>query len=359
MKKDTVATPSSSRSLVDTSAVVLAGVMLGIGAAVILSTPAPSLAHPYPDAPSYVELSQRLAGLDGYSVTLEGEPAGSRYPPGFPVLLAVLSPLAGPATATAILSIGFLGAVGWSASKAGGPIASLIALAIVTMGIAKHRVVGDVMADLPAAAALMLSLLAFQYGRPRLAGWIAGFGVWIRVAHIAVAAALPRRSWSGFLVGLAGLALTRLVWGWGYEANHAQWALSHMWSGAELLPGTAFAGNASYYAMVLLGVGDAALVPPGALLLAAWAVWPRPERRLVVVTVLGLLGVYLPYFYQDSRFMIGVAAFIAVYCGVGVSELAMRLRVAGAPGDGDVTVRERIRPASIGSGYLLGDERDA
>lgn len=275
---------------------------------------------PGPDAPSYEQLAENLAGGDGYRVDIEGEPEGSRYPPGFPIVLAVLGLFADVTIVAVLMGMALAVAVWWSAWKGGGPMAAAVAVVLVAAYMPRHEYAGAVMADTTGALLVVLALLALQYGRPVLAGLLAGFGVWVKLAHVVIVAGLPRRAMPAFVVMLIGLVVTKVAWDWGYGGDHAQWGLSHVFSTEGLVDRHHSLPNVLAYPLMLLGLHQSITVP-GAAILAAWSVWRRPERRFVLPFFVGLLAVYLPYFFQDDRFMFPAAALIAVYAGVGVADI--------------------------------------
>lgn len=293
---------------------------------------------PNPDAPSYVQLAENVAAGDGYRVDIEGEPEGSRYPPGFPFLLVLSSPVAGASVATVLLAGAFVVAVWCSAWKAGGPIAASVAVALIAYGFLSHKFAGAVMADVSGALMVVLALLALQHGRPWLAGLLAGFAVWVKLALVPIGLGLPRRSVAPFVAMLAGLAATKLAWSWGYESGQASWAVEHIWSrGGLASPQDEAYPNVVAYPLMLLGL-TGGLTLPGAIVLAGWAVWRRPERRFVLAVVVGALAAHVAYFYQDARFMFSAVALVAIYAGVGVAAVVERRRDEDAVESGGAAV---------------------
>lgn len=286
---------------------------------------------PKPDAPSYVQLADGLARGDGYSVDIPGELEGSRYPPGFPMLLALLSPVADASTATVLLAGAFVVAVWASAWKAGGPIGAAVAVLMLALYLPRHQFAGAVMADITGALFVVLPLLALQHGRERLAGMLAGLSGWVKLVSVVVAAGLPRRSLPPFAATVAALGVTKLAWGWGYRSADAGWSLTHVFSTSELVsPQAESFPNVLAYPLMILGL-TGSLTAPGAALLAAWAVWRRPERRFALGLVAGLVAVYLPYFYQASRFMFPVVAVVAIYFGCAIADLVGHSRQRQLP----------------------------
>lgn len=281
----------------------------------------------FPDAPSYVGLAKSLTHGD-YEIDVPGEPSGSRYPPGVPLLLAPFSGAA-PASLAIGMAVALLAAV-WIAAKriAGHPAAAVAVLLMA--GCAPFRSdASHVMADTPTAIMTVAAVVAAHESRDRLAGFLAGFATWMRVAQGVLLFGLRRRGIVAFLSMLAALAVTKLVWGWGYKNGQVGWSIGHILSTAHLAsPQVERFPNVIAYPGMLLGLTGGVTVP-GAMLLAGHAVWRRRERRLVLVAIVGTLIVYLPYFYQAARFLIPAAALIAIYGGVWVND---RLQSSSATG---------------------------
>lgn len=87
--------------------------------------------------------------------------------------------------------------------------------------------------------------------------------------------------------------------------------------------------NVVAYPAMLAGLhGD--VIVPGAIFAAMIGLWQRPERRFVPAVIAGSLAIYLPYFWQESRFMFPAAALIAVYAGAFCADVANRFQVTEA-----------------------------
>jgi hypothetical protein len=300
----------------------------------------PLTRQPYPDALSYVTLARSLASGGGWD---EGTYSG-RYPPGFPLLLAPFSGLHLPSVAVG-LTVALVVAVWLLARRVGGDAAAAAAvLLLVASGSLRHHA-SWVMSDVPAALLTVLAVLAVVHGRDRLGGILVGLGVAVRLAQLPLALGLRRRGWLPCAGVLVALAASRLVWPWGYSSGQVGWAPEHLWSTGSLAgPGEAALPNVVAYPAMLLGL-HGQLVLPGAVVLAALALWVRPERRFVLVAVAGSLAVHLPYAFQAQRFLFPVLALVAVYGGVGAAEGLAWLRavVSGRTG-GEGTEPAEVDP---------------
>jgi len=302
----------------------IVALLVGIGAFLSIEHRGPA---PGPDSISYQQLSENLASGRGYTVRIEGEPEGSRFPPGYPIVLAVLSPFADAWGATRLVGAALTLLVWWSAYRMQGPVAASVAVVLIALYLPRHKFTGMVMSDTTGALFAVSSLLALQHGRQRLAGFLAGWCSWVRLANIAMIVGLPRRAWATLGATVAGLLATRAAWGWGYRSGMVGWDLDHIWSYESVMVAVDDANglpNIVAYPLVVLGL-QGSITPPGAALLAGWAAWRRPERRFVFGATLALLAIVIPYFAREDRFLFPVAGFVAIYAGVGVVDLLHRI----------------------------------
>lgn len=280
--------------------------------------------QPYPDAPSYAALAAHLAAGEGYQENITGEPA-TRYPPGLPLLLSPFAGLDLPTVAVG-LTIALAVAAWWVAGRIGGGVAAGVAVLLLAASASLRHHASWVMADVPTALVTVLALGAVVSGRHRLAGLLVGFGVALRLAFLPAVLGLSRRAWLPCGVVLVALLASKLVWGWGYDGDQASWDVQHLWSTRGLSDVSEPAmPNALAYPAMLLGL-KGQLVLPGAVVLAAVGVWRRPERRFVLAVAAGSMLTYLPYFAQAQRFMFPVLALVAVYAGVGCSDVVRWVR---------------------------------
>lgn len=278
-----------------------------------------------PDATSYASLAESLASANGYRIDLSespGEPAGSRYPPGVPFMLAPLVIFVSPSQAAVVLAVALVVAVWVATRKIGGDVPAAIAVLLLATSSDMRAGAGVVRADLPAALVVVLALIATVVGRYRLAGVLAGFAVWTRLALAPIVFGLRRPGLPWFLMMVAGLVLTKVTWGWGYRSGEAQWSLEYIWSADSLAIASDLGlPNVLAYPALMLGFSGS-LLAPGLLASAAFGLWRRPERRFVLSIAGGSLVVYVPYYWQDTRFMFPFAALMTIYAAVGLARLA-------------------------------------
>lgn len=317
-------------------------VALGVAMAVVVSVeqvPVPVIA---PDAGSYASLAQNMSEWDGYRIdteTLPLEPEASRYPPGYPLMLAPLVWAMDVGSAAVLISVALVVAVWWAARSIGGGVAAIVAVLSLVISTPFRYSAGTVMADIPAALLTVLALIGLRAGRPLLAGALGAFSVWVRMAQIVVVLALPRRTWPIFATGVVALGVSKALLGWGYEKGQLGWSVQHVWSTAGLESGPTALSNAAYYPALLLGLWGGVMLP-GVLVLASVAAWRRggAERRFFFGSLGGFLLVYVPYFWQDDRFAFPVMALSVIYAGVFAAELVSPKSAPETPRSEDHTV---------------------
>lgn len=304
---------------------LVAVLVLVLGMAVVLTRDfAPVEAQPAPDAQSYAQLADNLAGGDGYQVSIPGEPEGSRYPPGLPMMLTPLVKAGVPAERAAqALTVGLLVAVWMLAGQIAGSVASAVSVLVLVTSGALMAQSAFVMADVAGALVTVVAGWCVVTGRHRLGGVLAGWAAWTRLAAVVTVLAMRRRAWLPFALVVAGLVVARQVTGFGYEGGQAEWRPSFLWSDDGMISPEPRGGNLWAYLTMLLGVGGS-LTFPGVLALAAWGAWTHPGGRWALTVCAGTLAVYLPYFYQAERFMFPVLALGAVYAGAAVDGIVTR-----------------------------------
>lgn len=315
--------------------------LLSMGALVaclvlILSQPVQPLdSQPWPDAISYVGLSDQLTGP--YEVELWTDHSEGRYPPGLPLVLATTDMVGLSPQHTAILLTAGLMVAAWAlAGRLGGSVAAAFAVVALVGSRELRGHAGLVMSDIPTALVTVLACWAVVAGRDRLAGLLAGWAAWVRLAGVVTVAGLRRRAWVPFALVLAGLGVAKVLLGFGYPGDRAGWSVSHLWSGAGIEAPEVRGGNLWAYSTMLVGVGGT-LTLPGVLLLGAWGAWNAPGGRWALSVSAATLAVYLPYFGQDERFMFPVLALGCVYAGVWVASRVggvIEGEQVGAGGDG-------------------------
>lgn len=244
----------------------------------------------------------------------------SRFPSGLPLLLA---PFARSMTAMRVemltITVLLVGAVWWAAVKVGGWRSGAAAGVLMLLSPTLLARGSDVMADRLGALLVVAALLAVLYERPVLAGVLAGASGWARLVHVAFVAGLPRRAWWSAGAVVAGLVVWQVVVKGsllGYSSSDASFALSNVTGGTwlEIVGNPAELSNLVYFPAVLLGFGGQ--IAPLAVVLGVLGLrrhWGTAGARFAAVTVVLNLAVYLPYFFQSSRFMVPAACLLIVF----------------------------------------------
>lgn len=250
---------------------------------------------------------------------------GSRFPPGFPLLLLPLSGsltamrLLGTATTLALVALIWCCALriaGWWAAAAAGV---LIALSPLVTGQASL-----VMSDALAAALTAGALLALLHGRDRLAAVLIALSAWFRIMQAAFVLALPRKVWITCALILAPLLLYNIVVNGsltGYapgDTHYFQLAnlTGPVWYDAFQVPSDV--ANWQLYPLILLGVRGGLV--PGLLVLGAiglWRHWSSTSAFAVKVVVINV-ALYLFYYWQSPRFVLPAASMLLVYAATAV-----------------------------------------
>jgi len=314
--------------------------------------------RPRPDALEYEEAARNLVGGEGYCLILDGGRYPPRYPPGFSLLLAPAMWLTGGRHGTGIWvvlasALGGIAAV-WGLGLVTGGAASAVAasllLALASLDVRWSRAV---MSDVPTATATGLlalgGLLCLRRdARPRV--WLAlgaavGLAALLRStcallalplgAAVVVQGGVGRATAGRLLAFAAGVAagvlptaLYGLVrFGSPFASGYDYWVHAAFFGWTNLVDrpaGGGTEGNLFFYMRLLAGGGS--LYPwPVALLTALGLVLgfrrPGPARllaALTVGTVLVLLAVYLPFFWQWDRFLLPALPLVVSLAAVPV-----------------------------------------
>ncbi len=257
------------------------------------------------DAIDYIDAAKHLSG-------------SSRFPPGFPLLLA---PLTGSWWAmealTLAVAVGLVAAIWWAAVKVGGWRSGVAASALMLLSPGIVEGGSAVMSDRLGALLIVGALLAVLYGRPLLAGVLAGLSGWVRLVHVAFCAALPRRAWPAAAVTVALLVTWQLLVKGsllGYSSEQASYSLGNITGRTwyELVGNRASESNLTYFPGVLT---DGGLVAPFVAVPAVIGLWSHRSlgARFATGAVILNLAVYLPYYFQSARFMLPGACLLTIY----------------------------------------------
>lgn len=335
-------------------AAALAALTIGLFALAHRPHPAAGVI-PGPDTDASEYAYGALALLHGaYTVNyprgiLGGVPHVPRFTPGLAALLAPAVALGGVEAAVwapYLAALALLVLAAGLAWRLGGPVAAMLA----TVSLATTGLVGVfadvVMSELPSAALAlaMLALLVRGSRRALIAAGVLGAAiVWVRpvngVLLVPALVALAGPGWRGraasYLAGAAPLLAGLLLWQWrlygtplvsGYQVSGAgaagghalttffslRYIVSRPWAITPLVwlhvPGQS---NAAVYALALAGthrwLGTPLALLPG---LVAPFLWLRRRdahgiyARFAVTALAATLAVYLPYAYQDPRFLV-------------------------------------------------------
>lgn len=276
---------------------------------------------PVGDAYDYIDAANHLTG-------------GSRFPPGFPALLA---PLTGSWWAmqalTLTIALGLVATIWWAAVRLGGWRSGVIASGLMLLSGGVVRGGSAIMSDRLGALLVVGALLALLYGRPVLAGLLMGLGGWVRLIHVAFCAALPRRAW------LAAGATTVALVVWQLTVKGSLTGVEDAWVGLEQQYGSAFSpanitgpsslefmgnpaptSNLAFYSGVL-AVGHGHQLVPLLLILGAVGLWRHRGTtavRFAAVVVAANLAVYLVFFFQSARYMLPAGCLLIVYAAAAV-----------------------------------------
>lgn len=272
------------------------------------------------DAYDYIDAANHLTGP-------------SRFPAGFPLLLA---PLTGSRWAmealTLTIALALVVAIWWAAVRIGGWRSG--AAAGVLMLLSPAVVVGGaaIMSDRLGALLVVAALLAIVHKRPLLAGLLMGLGGWVRLVHVAFCAALPRRAW----IPAGGAVLALVVWQLavkgsllGYTSDGASFDPANI-TGTVSLELTAVESpytNLGYFPVRMFGLESLVtrslhldflapfLMLPAVVGLRRW--WGRGARFAALVAAFNL-AVYLPYFFQSARFVLPGGCLLIVFAAAAV-----------------------------------------
>ena len=328
---------------------------------------------PRPDALEYEEAARSIVRGDGYWLGIGEAKYPPRYPPGMSLLVAASSPAFGVARgagvrtvlACALLTVLVAAALAWRLGGGWPAAAAALLLAIAPLHVvwSKH-----VMSDVPSAllVTIVAAWLVVDAARARSTlrtlarAALVGLSVGVRTANVALLPALAvaelwcaagrraspgatgrRRARvatglalaAGFAVGLAPLLLYNGVrfgapWRSGYDLWHgAEFDLGH----ALRSPLATGSGNLRFYATALAGLGDLYAWPLAlGVVLGALVLWRgRPAGRallaFVALLVAALLAIYVPFFWQDTRFLLPALPLLLVVAAQGTAASSPRL----------------------------------
>ena len=319
---------------------------------------------PPPDAVQYDTAAANLAAGRGYVLDVDGAIYPPRYPPGFPLLMVLGSPLTGTPVGFGIRTVQVLSAASilvaaLLAFRAAGPWAGAATASILAVSGTHVEYSWFVMSDVPSAGLCALvgawGLGAQRRGSSRLEALALGFAaaalalvrtsnVVILLPLLLVALAEPKTRrdfrWiaslcAGMAIGLALVPLDRW-WRFGspFEDGYTFWVGDKVHS-YDLTRYNYFApsrhpklggpANLPRYLAVLAGDGPLWAWPVGILLAVglATSIGSRDDdtRRLgrftaaLLVAVLAFFGAY---YWQSERFLLPAVPFAAAVAGIPI-----------------------------------------
>ena len=202
----------------------------------------------------------------------------------------------------------------------------------------------EVMSDPAGAVLVMVGFLAARKGRWLVAGLALGLSSWVRLIHVMFVPGTGRHrsAWlaaAGVLAPLAAFQLLTYGRLAGYDGGEAQFSVAHVFGGTPLLfmDRPSPWPNWQFFPGLLWGLrgGLVPMLP----LFAGFELAARraePSARLAAWVIVANVAVYLPYFYQASRFVLPAACLVIVFASAGSVRLVDNLR------SGDLG-----RPASV------------
>lgn len=292
------------------------------------------------DARVYVEAARSI-GEGAYEAP--SEPSGvPRYPPGFPLLLAPFVAAWGEGGARAASAVigGLLVVSVWQLARVlGGHRAAALAAVLWTASPLVRDFSTDVMSDPAGALLVVAAILASITGRWMLTGLALGGSSWVRLIHVTFIVGVGRRraAWVGAAVALVPLAVFQLrTYGRlaGYDGGEAQFSLSYVFDHTPLIVMTNPSPwpNWQFVPGLLWGL-QRGLVPMLPIFAAVELVARRREApaRLAAWILLVNVLVYVPYFFQASRFVLPAACVLIAFSAAGMVRVVDRLREGDRP----------------------------
>lgn len=372
-----------------TIAVVVATIHLAL--ALLTYTPAP---HMGGDNAGYVTLAHSLLQGSGYRELWDpAEPLHTKYPPVYPVVLAIAAALGARSwDALKLVSIlfttlGALFAYLWAAERRGRLFALALALLIAgsdSLVWASHWILSEA----PFVAFTLCALWAFERGERRdfAARWVLAGVLTALLAYFTRSAGLPlvlamlawlalRRRWRTLAAAALAFAVPATLWWLRARSGVGEGYVSEFWMRDPYRPelGTAdavallarFLRNLWLYTREFVPGGltgyKGLAVTIGGVLLAAVALagWVRRARRrpgvaeLMLPLYLGLIFLW-PTVWSGDRFALPVLPLLVFYGGEMVVEAARRIGRGAAVAAGALAFLIVAVPA----GFSLREETE-
>jgi len=273
--------------------------------------------QPSPDAQDYVAAADDLLGAD------------VRYPPGWPLVIAMFGRTLAPKVAVLVLYL----LVVALAVRLGGRRAGMVAAGLCVVSPFLNASSSFAMSDATGAATAVGAVLLAS--RPAAAGIVAGFGALVRVAAVGwigtlVLAIRSRR----FFVCAATGVLLMVVWQsfHSYPAGQSEFAARYLWEvpvwgdsrwyavgfPPVLPPSPPEAPHFVIYALTLVWYWVFTLPLVG--LVGFAEVWRRRREeigRAALAVIVGNVAIFLPFYFQSPRFLAPAGMLLVAFAASG------------------------------------------
>jgi len=303
-------------------------------------TPEGDNLRPRKDALEYAVLANRLAGGDAPDVPIGDRVYPTRYPLGFPLLLAPSVLARTPPhhlwRVTAIFGVAGVVLTYWAALRLTSPIAATWAALLLAAAPRYAYWSVHVMSDVPAAMLTALWALLLTGSAFAGLGIASGFACTVRLMEVPLLAvgafAALARGWrqaarfaTGAMLGLLPLLSTAIATGHSPGSGYAFWPAP-----AARFTMSAAAANFPVYAETLCGAAHprfySYLVPPF-VVVGIWA-GLRSHRRATVLAVVSAAAVHvmvaLFYYFRASRLLLPILPLLLLLGALGFEQLLSR-----------------------------------
>jgi hypothetical protein len=301
-----------------------------------------------PDALDYAIVAHRLSDGEQPGLPLGGHLYPSRYPLGFPLLLA---PAVRAGTrpdslwhVTALLAVAGVALTYLAGLLVAAPLEALWGAALLGCSPLYVRFATMTMSDVPATACAAAWLLLLAMPFTAALGMVSGFACSIRlmclplvVGGAVAAVARGRRDLACFVAGLAlGLGpviVSAVARSAGPLAGYGFWLPDEYGSLGATFQLSALRANVAEYVAALVGIARDgpfySFLVPALATLGAWTAWNRREasRRVLGIAAAAVImyyGIALFYFFHDLRLLLPVVPLVIVAAVSGLHCLAIR-----------------------------------
>ncbi len=308
-----------------------------------------------PDSVEYALSALSLAEGTGYFIHINHLPFPSRYPFGYPLLLAPVYWLGGDEPAVAIYLSLFLGIasiiiVYMIGRKVFGSWIGLLAAAWLTLAPEHIYLSQMILSDLASLLFFLLAIyMALIVKHPPgfiLLGFVLGYLFLIRPVNLVVLPAFHFLLWpktrsvypfilAGLLPVVASLSIYNwLIFGSPFETGYDYWApewygeIARTFNWAYLWPSSRTGeGNLTYYLRLLAGISNSYY--PFYIFLAgvygAYVGRKQPFVRFSILAAVLVTVIYLFYFYRGPRLLIQIGTIWLIVAAYGLDAITQLL----------------------------------